>query len=563
MKKNCKLKTPFPLERLNSLQLGSMDGHRDSLVERGFIITRSIKSFLNDKHAIIIGPFGSGKSAIFNLLKNKSPSLPIYTDDLIVSIDEQVQFHELREDAATIFTSLSEALTYQLLWKFQVCRRIAEEIAILDGFPNSPEEKYLSEFISRTGGQGGHLSILSRMKDLLKNISIRIKTNLSNSPIDVEIQKDPAKTIKNIELNLDKVISNISKIITQRNIRQCTVIIDKLDKFVAGEDYSTQKKYIEALIQLEDDLYSIKYIGFKIFIRSDLYDRLDFSSLGPDKAEDNTLRLDWSKEEIRSFVAKRLYIALAEAGIWSLQEIIESSDLSDYSLRWYERQLLADEKSSIKYKVAHLYNKAFGRKRNKRTLFEKLDLAIINKLFDPDLVHEGFDGKPKDIDCQDFFDSHFLDGNNICTPRYMLVFLKELLDETNTYYLQSPNIRIAPVLFNGEWIYKLFPSAIVYKSYIQSKEKFIRHVSKVDERWSVYISALLEKSAGKTTIDYKWIRNNIQFDSNQDEQSLHFIIYLKVIGFLKVKKYDVDIKKRNFELPILYRKAIGTVKYTA
>ena len=145
----------------------------------------------------------------------------------------------------------------------------------------------------------------------------------------------------------------------------------------------------------------------------------------------------------------------------------------------------------------------------------------------------------------------------------MLVFLKELLDETNSYYLQSPNIRIAPVLFNGEWIYKLFPSAIVYKSYIQSKEKFIRHVSKVDERWSVYISALLEKSAGKTTIDYKWIRNNIQFDSNQDEQSLHFIIYLKVIGFLKVKKYDVDIKKRNFELPILFRKAIGTVKYTA
>lgn len=563
MKKNCKLKNPFPLERLNSLQLGSMDGHRDSLIERGFITTRSIKSFLNDRHSIIIGPFGSGKSAIFNLLKNKSQSLPIYRDDLIVSIDEQVQFHELREDAAKIFTSLSETLTYQLLWKFQVCRRIAEEIANLDEFPNSPEEKYLCEFISRTGGQGGHLSILFRMKDLLKNISIRIKTNLSNSPVDVEIQSNPAKSIKNIELNLDKVISNISKSITQRNIRQCTVIIDKLDKFVAGEDYSTQKKYIEALIQLEDDLYGIQSIGFKIFIRSDLYDRLDFSSLGPDKAEDNTLRLDWSKEEIRSFVAKRLYIALAEAGIWNLQDIIESSDLSDYSLRWYERQLLADEKSSIKYKVAHLYNRAFGRKRNKRTLFEKLDLAIINKLFDPDLVHEGFDGKPKDIDCQDFFDSHFLDGNNICTPRYMLVFLKELLDEANSYYLQSPNIRIAPVLFNGEWIYKLFPSEIVYKSYIKSKEKFIRHVSKVDERWSSYISALLEKSAGKTTIDYKWIRNNIQFDCNQDEQSLHFIIYLKVIGFLKVKKYDVDIKKRIFELPILYRKAIGTVKYTA
>jgi len=552
-KVRCGLKDPFPTELLATLDLGNMDGHRDDLIERGFIATRSIKSFLNDKHSIIIGAFGTGKSAIFNLMRNKSEILKIYQNDLIVTIDEQIQFEQLKEDSKKYFPNLSQKLTFQLLWKFQVCRRISEEISALDNFPNNEYETYLSEFLTRTGGRGGHLSILNRIKGLFEKVSFKIKAKLSDIPVDVELSKEADKTVKRIELNLDKVIENISNSISERGIRQSTVIIDKLDKFVAGEQYETQRAYVESLLELEDDLYSEDKIGFKVFLRSDLYDRLDFSSLGPDKAEDNTLRLVWNKEEIRAFVARRLYLALKDAGIWNIKNIYESSDMSEYSLRWYEKILLEEKKSGVKYKCSHYYNKVFGRKRSKITLYAKLDLLIINKLFNSKLLHECPEGNEVPILNYDFFDTHFLDGNNSCTPRYMLVFLKELLDEASELYVNSPHIHITAVLENDDWVYNIFDAHLVYKAYTQSKEKFIRHVSKVDDNWTSHIMELLEKKGGKRTFDYRWVKKHIQFSEDENDQALVFLIYLQVIGFCKPVKYERDIKKRNFELPILYK----------
>jgi hypothetical protein len=198
-KSRCSLKDPFPTEKLSALKLGNMDGHRDSLIERGFIATRSIKSFLNDNHSIIIGAFGTGKSAIFNLMKNKSEILETYKNDLIVTIDEQIQFEQLKVDSKKYFPNLSQKLTFQLLWKFQICRRISEEISSFENFPNNDDEKYLSEFLARTGGKGGHLSILSRIKDLFEKVSLKIKTKLSDIPVDIELSKDVSKAVSIIE----------------------------------------------------------------------------------------------------------------------------------------------------------------------------------------------------------------------------------------------------------------------------------------------------------------------------------------------------------------------------
>jgi len=556
----CSLQDPFPVERLASVNLGSMDGHRDPLVEKGFIQTKSVNKFLQDRHAIIIGPFGSGKSALFNLLRNKSDLFKKYQNDLIVTIDEQIQFEELREASKTYFPNLSEGLSFQLLWKFQVCRRISEELAKLDRFPFNDEEKYISEFIARTGGIGGYLSITSRIKQLFEKVSLKIKTKLSDIPVDVELSKETEKATKRVYLNLDEVVTKAVHIIKSRSIRKCTVIIDKLDKFVAGEDYGTQRAYIESLIKLEDDLYGLDQIGFKIFIRSDLYERLDFSALGPDKVEDNTLRLVWSKEEIRKFLARRLFISIHEIGVWNIRDIIDSSDISEYHLRWYEKVILDDEKNSIKYKLAHLYNKNFGRKRNKTSFFEKIDLIVINKLFEKNLVHECPNGTEKLIQNHEFFDTHFLDGNDSCTPRYILVFLKELIDEANEYYLNSPDVFVTPVLSGSDWVYNLFSQHIAYRAYIQSKEKYIRHVSKVDDRWTSQIMEFLEKQGNKGTFDYKWIRSNISFQEDERTNSLTLLIYLQVIGFLRVKQYSPDIRKRTFEMPVLYKSARGSVR---
>ena len=537
-----------------------MDGHRDTLIEKGFIVTKSIRTFLNDKHSIIVGSYGTGKSAIFQLMKLRSSRLDIYKNDLIVSIDEQIQFDQLKKDSSTYFPNLDPKLTFQLIWKFQVCRRISEELSKLPDFPNNKNEKYISEFIKRTGGIGGHVSILSRLKGLFGKISFKLKAKLSEIPVDVEVSNNANKILPQIELNLEQVIENISSIIDDRKFRQATIIIDKLDKFVSGEEYDTQRSYIESLLELEDDLFPIKSIGFKIFIRLDLYERLDFSSLGPDKVEDNTLKLEWSTKEIRSFVSKRLFIALNEKDVWNLKDVIESSNLSNHYLKWYEKALISGKKDGLLFKLANIYISSFGRSVAKNSLYEELDLKILEKLFCSPLPHENDNGKVKQITIKNFFDTHFLDGNDSCTPRYMLVFLKELVEETSHFYNRSPNMILPVIQSGGDSNYNLFPTRIIYKSYIVSKDKYIRHVSKVDDRWTAYILDFLAKKGKKTTFDYKWIKNNLSFDDDISNDAYNFLVFLKVIGFLKEKKYSIDLKKRQFELPILYLKEQGAVE---
>lgn len=556
----CKLKNPFPLELLNKVELGNMDGHRDKLIEDTFIDTRTIQTFREDKHSVIIGSFGSGKSAIFNLLKNQSDVFSEYQDDLIISIDEQIQFSQLKKDSYSLFAHLEDDLAFQLIWKFQVCRRISEEIAKLDNFGRNQDEDYLNVFLDRTGGIGSHISILQRLKELAGSFTLKLKAKISGMPVEAELSKQESKIKNQIEINLDEVLVRSLRVIEDRRYRRATIIIDKLDKFVAKEEYDIQRAYLESLLQLEDDLYGYELIGFKIFMRSDLYDRLDFSTLGPDKAEDNTLRLQWGHDEIRRFIAKRFLRSFQIAEIWSGADLLSSSDISEFSLKWYEKALLKNNQSTLTYKIAHFWKTKFKNKTSQSTLFEQLDMIFIHKLFPKSIIHETVNGKKSEITTKEFFETHFLDGNNSCTPRYILVFLKELLEKTKYFYSDSPNLIVTPVQSNKDWVYNLFTPELVYSSYVSSKEKYIRHVSKVDEKWTTKINEFLSKKRGKTTFSLKWIKDNLTFEKKiKDAEAKAFLIYLKVIGFLKETTYDVDVKNREFQIPILYKQQTNDI----
>ena len=59
------------------------------------------------------------------------------------------------------------------------------------------------------------------------------------------------------------------------------------------------------------------------------------------------------------------------------------------------------------------------------------------------------------------------------------------------------------------------------------------------------------KKEDKTTFDYKWIRQKLSDISEQD--AIDFLSFLQIIGFLKILKPHQDIKKRRYELPILFK----------
>ena len=295
------LKEPFPTNVLPLLDFGSADGRRDGSLEETFVETTSVTQFLQDRHSIIVGQIGSGKSALFELLKNKSKRVGNYSKRLVVPIEEAISFQMLRSFINEEFSDYDQKLIYKLIWKFQILNNICEELSKQPNFPQSSYEREIRKYLGDIKSKAYDESVIGKLKGLLKNAALSIKTSVSKSPISIEAEVSGSVSANNLkpELNLDRIYNCVINSIVDRGSPKPLVIIDRIDTFVAGEDYDTQREFIEALLEVDDDIDSCyPDIGRKIFLRADLFARLDYEALGYDKVNDNTLRMEWTKETL-------------------------------------------------------------------------------------------------------------------------------------------------------------------------------------------------------------------------------------------------------------------------
>lgn len=163
----------FPVEKIKNMDFGSADGHRDNRIEDTFVKTYSVEIFERDNHSLVVGPFGSGKSTIFRLLKMKSENFPIYIDNLVVAIEEQVSFIALRNLVSSFFSEIEEKRIYQLVWKFHILTRLAEELAKESNFPKTVSEKYVNDYLGRVGGKGHYSSIVDKLKSIMTSFAFK------------------------------------------------------------------------------------------------------------------------------------------------------------------------------------------------------------------------------------------------------------------------------------------------------------------------------------------------------------------------------------------------------
>ncbi|ALS33071.1 hypothetical protein PTRA_a1931 [Pseudoalteromonas translucida KMM 520] len=542
------LPDPFPTDKLRLLQFGSADGHRDKVAEHAFIETSSVKQFYLNQHSIIVGAIGAGKSTLFALLKNHSEKLESYKDDLIVPLEEALSFNELADFVKNHYPDKDEKTLYQLLWKFSILLKIAIELSKHEGFPNNDYEKAVNNFLDDSNSSDAYSNILNKFKKLISNANVKFEAKVGDNPIAIEAGLSDKEPKPQKKINLEEVQRAISDSIKVRNFNCATVIIDKIDKFMAGAEYNVQRQYIGALLEVDDDLSAIQNINLKVFIRADLFERLDFAALGYDKVHDNVIRLKWSHDETLRFLATRIMVGLIRAKICRPEEIFQSTDLTEFDLTWREKLFLNPSVPNI---VKNLINK---KEKSERvtSMYGKFDKAIITKVFPRCAIHFcSKENKQSELDIFDFIKSHFLDGNGICTPRYMLIFLKEVVEQVASYYDENPDQVSELVLVEKDFEWDLFKKYCVYQAYVTAKDIYIKNIETIDSTWTKNVNVLLAKRGNKTKFDYKWIRANIPDIS--ESEAVDFLSFLQVIGFLKISDAHQDIKKRGYELPILYK----------
>ena len=520
------MENPFPIEKLSYLKFGSVDGFRDEELEDTFVRTTFIDRFLQDRHSIITGSMGSGKSALFTLLKNKSNKVGVFKDRTVISIDELIPFSKIKSFSSSL-DNIDERQLYQFIWKFHITQKITEHIATLLNFPRSDEEKEINNFLKSINSKEHNEAIIDKLLGLINHSQIRFKTKISNTPIDIEASLNK-KNNKKEKINLDKILSNCIKSIQQRKMKNLLIIIDKIDTFVAGEEYDSQRKYIEALLEVDDDMFiSYPEIGRKIFLRKDLYSRLNFEYLGRDKVDDNTLQIRWTQTELILFLGSRIKNALMK------EKLITKKDLEEQKKYTFIHRILffyKEEKKTVSQKEKYMQN-------------------IITKVFPHIVKHKNDKCQEEKIDIFNFFATHFFNSQKEVSPRNLLIFLKKVNDFAVTYYDENRDKK-AEILYiknRAEW--RLYRHDFIYDAYVEAKKDFIRNIASADNKWKKNFSIFLKKIGKKQTFNLNWIKR--QIDAN-DKESAVFCAYLESIGFLCIREEHIDIKKRKYELPIMY-----------
>jgi len=543
------LPDPFPIEKLRELDFGSNDGHRDDLAQDMFIVTSAVKKFFLNKHSVIVGAIGTGKSTLFRLLKNRHKEIDAFKNDLIIPLEEALSFSELSDFTKEYYIGKDERTLYQLLWKFNILSKTAIAISGMPNFPESKSEQTINNFLKESLSTDAYSSIISKVKDLISNANIKFEANIADHPITLEAGiKKPSNNKKKI--NLEEVQRAISSAVKERGYDKATIIIDKIDRFVAGIEYAIQRNFLTALLEVDDDMASDSHLNLKIFIRYDLFERLNFSNLGYDKVVDNAVILRWSKDETLRFLATRICMALHNAQIANFHNMILATDLSEYGLSFRERFLLNPSIPKILKKVVSKKQKV----ERDQNLFGKFDKSFITKVFPRKAIHYcASSQQTEEIGIFEFLGGHFIDGNSVCTPRYMLIFLKEVVNNVASYYEENPDQISELVLVDKDYEWDLFKKKCVYTAYIDAKDIYVKNIGTVDEKWAKQFSNFTSKKGNKTKFDFKWIRANLSDVSEQD--SVDFLSFLQVIGYLKISEHHSDIKKRGYELPILYKTA--------
>ena len=540
------LKDPFPTEILTQIDVGAADGRRDSQLESAFIKTNAVKKFIKNRQSIIIGPIGSGKSALFKLLKNKSKLLDEYSDYEIVAIDEAISFVMLGELLTNYFHNDDKRLIYQLLWKFQIAVRISEELSKQDSFPKGQEEKEINSFLLAINSKDKKETIVERLVRFLKENKARVSTSVADVPINVEFAVISKSEINPI-LDIDRILKLVSDVARKRCIGRILVIIDKIDSFVAGQEYEIQRSYIEALLEVEDDLSLTTDIQLKIFLREDLFSRLSFERLGYDKVNDNALRLTWTKSELLSFIAHRILESLKDHDLLTIGDVFLSTDLEEYHLFGLQMiRILPWLPLTLKRKI---FDYQSINKEREISLHEKLDKAVVSKILPREITYKNRGGKEVDINMHDFICSYFRDGNNRTTPRNLLIFLNHLYAQAADYYDNNPDQSADVIEAESGYEWKLIKKRSVISAYHSAKEEYLRNISKVDDRWSGYFATFLRKKGSKKTFNANWVKSIL---SIEDEEVSAFMGYLDHIGFLRTEEAHPDINKRQFSLPVIY-----------
>lgn len=283
-------------EALEALNFGSVDAESEKDLSEKFLKTNDFKLFIDPNTSLILGPKGSGKSAIFELITKHEFTARSWAGAALdnVLLAEATGFRDLSE----IDTSTIEELQknpdfgYPKLWEIYFSIKLATKLS-----QAGIKTKGASSLLLKQLGKSPDYRLLPLAKTLWGKIIGKVPKKV-NIPFIGEI--NIGSTIASVSTN--EVLQDISSALTKQN-KEAWLIFDKIDEIFPMSP-NNRAEALSHLMQTSMECRK-KYpnIKFKIFLRTDIWSHLKFTN--KTHLIDKTIELKWERAKLRDLLVKR------------------------------------------------------------------------------------------------------------------------------------------------------------------------------------------------------------------------------------------------------------------
>ena len=565
---------------MKDISFGNVDAKRDEALESLFYVSKNtaLQKFKTGKYSIIVGEKGAGKTAIFRLFKDGKIQI---NDNVHECIND---FIEAGIDLAlynSLITQLVKShkqsksnnlLKYQIVWELFFTYRL---LLICEGIPQFPTnlksiKNNFEKFFSMSEKKG---SIL----DFIKSFTIKNGFKISTmNPEQIEFfseiganenvvkENNEKDNLNKLSFNLSMYKEQINSFLKENNI-VARIFIDKLDDFVTKENYEFQKLFLQSLLYIEESYFDTEFIKIHIFLRKDLYDRLDKTSIGSDKLESRKISITWSKNEISEFLARRiLFLYYHCFGITRFEFAINEKKLylDEKTMANQFEQKVTNSKvfELLKALVPNTIKKKIQKNsknipKRSRYLDEQFNEDIIFSIFPKEVLHLTRDGQSCYMNFIDFLISHTALASGKTNPRMVLMFCDTLFEEINNYYEGNSDLKIP--FEDGS--YKLIPDDLFLSVYPKFQMKIFDIFRQYDFKKNDYFVNLAKIISTKQSIKESELIVKMKVPTQSKVETENFnrnLAFFVSSGVLGTETYIRKHSNRVYKIPIVFQKTI-------
>ncbi|MFD1703608.1 P-loop ATPase, Sll1717 family [Methylopila henanensis] len=345
------------LEVLQDISFGNQIAEEERDVLRSYFVeTNTWRKILRNEIDIIYGPKGSGKSALYLLVQDNKEYL---TKNKIILVPAE----NVRGDPAFKAIALDPPASereFTNIWKLYFLTLIARAVN-----QNDFNSKIAKKFISIMQESNLLLSETSTLGSILKFVQSYIKkmgnpsafegsvsvgeatgtiTGFSGRIIFEELGEEDAKSGKVSASEL----FNMAESVLQEADHKIWILLDRLD--VAFDEASDlERNALRALFRAYRDLRSCNNLILKIFLRTDIWERISDSGFREATHLSRDLRIKWDKNSLKNLIIRRVLGNDSVIKFYDIDKdkILGSSDLQqDLFLKMFPDQVEVGEKQS-------------------------------------------------------------------------------------------------------------------------------------------------------------------------------------------------------------------------